>query len=176
MHIYCLRHFQTKNNKKGLLNGENFSVPIEKGEPIIFSSSIDMVLCSPALRCYQTLHYLISSMPVCKVVYTKQLLERNLGDLEGKSRVEMARQYPDIFNGNRLSIFSTPPNGESFSAFYNRILEIKKICYKYESKNILVCSHNQTLKMLYFILTEKEITQNTWEALSFPYGKITQLF
>ena len=72
--------------------------------------------------------------------------------------------------------FSTPPNGESFSAFYNRILEIKKICYKYESKNILVCSHNQTLKMLYFILTEKEITQNAWEALSFPYGKITQLF
>ena len=109
-HIFFLRHFETKNNVNGILNGQSLEEPISAGHCIEKCLPFDIIYCSTALRCRQTVEWIEGHN---KIFFSEQLLERNLGLLEGHSRIEMQKQYPELFDKNRLNVFATPPEGES---------------------------------------------------------------
>lgn len=48
-------------------------------------------------------------------------------------------------------------------------------CNNTNYENVLICSHNQMLKMLYFVMLNKILTRQEWEQLFFPHGKIIKI-
>lgn len=134
---------------------------------------VQAIYCSPALRCRQTIECLTQLGTPCEIQYTDSVLERNMGLLEGMDRSSAAKTYPDLFNeDNKFLVFACPPDGESFTAFHARANAFLELCLDQDAETILVCSHNQFLKMLYCCITEAEITEESWQKLSFPFGKI----
>ena len=172
--IYFLRHFQTKNNMNHLLNGRNINVPIIKGNSLHCENNIELIFCSPALRCKQTINFFVIYITP-PIIYTNLLLERDLGKMEGKARKQMIKQYPTLFFQNKFIVYATPPQGESFDLFKNRATNFWNYCNSSNKETILICAHNQVLKMLYFTIKNKAPTINSWNSLSFPYGEITKI-
>lgn len=171
-HIFFLRHFETKNNVNGILNGQSLEEPISAGHCIEKCFSFDIIYCSTALRCRQTVEWIEGHN---KIFFSEQLLERNLGLLEGHSRIEMQKQYPELFDKNRLNVFATPPEGESYNEFHGRASKFWNWCNNANEGNVMICSHNQMLKMLYFVMFDKTLTRQEWEQLCFPHGKIIKI-
>lgn len=176
--IYFLRHQATINNEFGLVSGQADSpIIIEKiykeNEENI--KNIEVVYSSPSQRCLDTLHLIPELMAL--PIIDKRLLERKMGDFENCSRQDLYQKFPAFFsniNGQICFRFElTPPNGESFSDFESRISSFcSEIIFPIQKRNILICSHNQTIKMMYFILKGFPPTKETWNRITFPNGKI----
>lgn len=173
-HIYFLRHFPTENNLTHVLNGRSLTTPIVNSTPIHCEDSINDIFCSSALRCRQTIEC-FSQSTLSSITYTDLLLERDLGIFEGQPRNQMQTQYPTLFFNSKLIVFATTPKGETFSIFQNRIRTFWNICNNTSHGSVLICSHNQTLKMLYFEIKKSPLTIDTWNNLSFPHGKIIKI-
>lgn len=173
-HVFFLRHFETSNNAQNILNGRSINVPILEGRYFECEKSLDVILCSTALRCRQTINF-YKNKNESKIIYLNELLERNMGDMEGHLRMEMRQSFPELFDEESFIVFSTPPKGEAYEVFYKRAMDFWKMCNHIYKGNILICSHNQTLKMLYFTLYGKTITMENWKKIKYPYGKIVQI-
>ena len=97
-----------------------------------------------------------------------------MGIWEGKLKSYIVNNNPELFINGKFKLFSTPPFGESYIDFKNRATEFLQLMNK-EDGNILICSHNQFLKMLLLILSNAIITQEIWNTINFPYGEILSL-
>ena len=153
-HLFFLRHLQTEHNVNVCINGQSVGLPVLEIRSIIGARNVDTVYCSPALRCRQTMACFLKTNIVQTVVYSNMLLERDMGILEGEKRDIAAVHYPELFERKQFHIFKTPPSGESFS------------------DDVLICSHNQFLKALYFTVSKEQITEKAWKSLSFPFGEM----
>lgn len=173
-HIYFLRHFQTENNLNHILNGRNLNIPIIEGKPLYCENDVNLIFCSPAVRCRQTINFFSQNVQP-SIVYTNLLLERDLGIMEGQTRKQMIKQYPTLFYKNKLIVYATPPQGESLNLFKQRVIKFWDYCNSVNQNTVLICSHNQTLKMLYFIIQNKIITIDSWNSLSFPHGNLIKI-
>jgi len=136
---------------------------------------VDVVYCSSALRCRQTLECFFITNRAQAVIYSDALLERNMGKLEGQKRDVMAALYPELFDENMFCVFATPPEGESFLDFMQRARCFYSKYLENVSGDVLVCSHNQFLKALYFLVFEEQISEKQWKALTFPFGKVVPI-
>lgn len=176
--IYFLRHQTTFNNKLGLVSGQADSPILDEK---IFKENDDsiknigVIYSSPSQRCLDTLH-LIPELTILPIM-DKRLMERKMGDFENCSRQELYQKFPSFFrniDGQICFRFElTPPNGESFSEFESRISSFcSEIIIPYKEHDILICSHNQTIKMMYFVLKGVPPTQKTWNSITFPNGEI----
>lgn len=176
--IYFLRHQRTYNNKNGIISGQTDSPIISyalDNELTTIMSHIDIIYSSPSIRCIETLRC-IHNLTISPTI-DNRLLERKMGDFENHPKTELYKNYPDFFrttNNKILFCFKlTPPNGESFLDFSGRIASFCKEAILPEKKrNILICSHNQTMKMLYFILKGVQPTNECWDKNNFPNGKV----
>lgn len=171
---FFLRHLKTSNNTRQLINGRSLSQPIENERCITNSFYIDLIYCSDALRCRQTIDCYLKNHKSVPIQYTKLLYERDMGIWEGKLKSSLVSNNPDLFISEKFRLFSTPPSGESYIDFKNRATEFLKLMNK-ESGNILICSHNQFLKILFLTLSNAVITQEIWNSINFPYGEIISL-
>lgn len=171
---FFLRHFETRSNHDYRLSGCEIGIPVLETHPISCEVAIDAIFCSTALRCRQTASVFLASHPVQNVFYSNLLLERNLGLLQGKLRTEAVKEYPNIFEGNQLNVLATPPNGEDYVTFSQRAVEAKNWIEQNSNNfcNILICSHNQFLKMLFILLNGKTISEVDWHSITFPFGEI----
>lgn len=168
---FFLRHLKTSNNTKQLINGRSLAQSIENEKPIITSYCIDSIYCSDALRCRQTIDCYLKVNNVVPIQYSKLLYERDMGIWEGKLKSSIASDNPELFINGNFRLFSTPPLGESYDDFKNRVAKFIKLMNK-EKGNILICSHNQFLKMLLLTLNNTVITQEIWNSINFPHGEI----
>lgn len=171
-HILFLRHFRTSNNMQKLLNGRSEFIPISESNTISCNVHVNTAFCSSALRCRQTLGIFRRNNFVDKIYYTNYLLERDLGSMEGEDREEMAKTYTELFYESRMLVFSTPPGGETYNDFYERAKTFWLQYIRYSDGNVLICSHNQILKMLSFIISEEPVTEDAWRKRTFPFGEI----
>jgi Fructose-2,6-bisphosphatase len=110
----------------------------------------------------------------------ERLLEQRMGDFENRSRKELHKEFPACFSniGGRgcFRFALTPPNGEAYSEFAERVSSFcEEIMSATEEKNILICSHNQAMKMMHFILKGIQPTEEAWYKISFPNGEIVSL-
>lgn len=175
--IFFLRHLKTRNNDLCIISGQSDSEIINSNYHLIDMSHFAKIYCSPSLRCVKTIELLGNqSNIVSNVIYDERLLERNMGSLEGMTKEEGTKKYSELFREGMFNVFKTPPQGESFEcfkkrvkAFYNDNLRVK------ESGNMLICSHNQTLKLLRLLILEKNITYHSWAEYSFQNGNITEI-
>lgn len=176
--IFFLRHQATFNNEFGLISGQADS-PILKenickeNEDII--KNIKVVYSSPSQRCLDTLH-LIPELQISPII-DKRLMERKMGDFENCSRQDLYQEFAAFFRNINNQIYFrfeyTPPNGESFLKFKSRITSFcSEIIIPCKERDILICSHNQAIKMMYFILKGFSPSEEEWNSITFPNGKI----
>lgn len=174
-HILFLRHFETKLNKEKRISGRSLEMTILEPQNIVGDFAVDHVICSPAVRCRQTLQAFLRDRQVEDVCYVPELVERDMGLLEGRLRSEMAKEYPLLFNDGKFCLFETPPQGESYKMFYDRVKECWEAHLKTQDGTILICSHNQFLKMLYLIILDIPVTEEHWERIYFQNGTVVKI-
>lgn len=176
--VYFLRHLKTINNKLNIISGQMDSDVIQTNYLTINFSDFDRIYCSPLTRCKKTLEILGErTYDASKIIYDNRLSERNMGMLEGKLKNNEELSYPELFIEGSFDVFQTPPYGESFEVFYKRVRKFYNeiICVNLE-KDILICAHNQTLKLLRLLIMQKEITYESWSECSFENGKLNLIY
>lgn len=177
MSIYFCRHVKTINNQKEILSGRAES-DILPNQQLLFPYHInfDIILCSTSNRCRETILLLPQNIKQIHIVYTKALLERNLGILENLSRKYAIKTYPELFQDGKLDIEAKIKNGEGIIDVVKRITPIVKYAKKAsKNNNVLICSHNQTLKIMYALLKGIPLTNDYWKNLNFGNGMITKI-
>lgn len=174
-HVLFLRHFETQLNAEKRISGRSLSTPILESREIICDFHVDSVLCSPAVRCQQTLEVFLQNQSTEDIHYMTELTERHMGIMEGCLRSDMVKKYPALFDGGKFRLFETPPGGESFEAFCKRVQTCWEWCQATMDGTILICSHNQFLKMLFFIIHDLPISEVRWKNINFPTGIIEKV-
>lgn len=117
-----------------------------------------MLISSPLSRCVLTGKILqLQSKLQISFSIDSRIIERNMGILEGKKRCELFKKYPNYFFDGHFKEYMTPPMGESYDDFKFRITAfsytIEKLILK---NNIIICSHNQALRMLTSVINGKQ--------------------
>lgn len=140
----------------------------------IFNYNKFIILCSPLVRCKETVELFSESLyfePT--TLYYHELEERNMGVFQGLSRLEALSNYPDYFEGDNFIYSMTPPNGESFVQLCERAKKFIKniLTEKLEFTDVIICSHNHILKTFYFMIKDIPI-QDKWYETKFKNGKV----
>lgn len=174
MSIYFLRHIKTVDNLLGNISGSSDS-DILPGQnlhiPCIVPKSFDQIYCSPIKRCRDTIALLPASMQK-NIDFISCLKERDLGILEGMNRTEAIQRFPHLFENKKLKVSVQIPGGESIGDVKQRISDLKELLLKHNDKQILICSHNQTLKILFAELKGISVTDSYWQSVNFNNGEI----
>lgn len=174
--IYIIRHCKTVNNDCNIISGRakskisDYSIDTS----IIQTKEAFKIITSPSRRCMETISEMKKSIKIIKVNIDDRLLERNMGDLEGKLRCNAIAQYPKAFVNNKFCLKETPPNGESYEFFLKRVYSFYCELVSNNDKNLIICSHNQTLKLLYIIANKIDL-DSQWEKINFKNGVLVKL-
>lgn len=175
-HLLFLRHFETRLNAEKRICGRSLEEPALNSLDVLCDIPMDTAICSPAVRCVQTMDALLRNMQIPAVFYDAALVERGMGVMEGELRSDMIDAYPELFSDGKFRLFETPPSGETFEAFYTRVREFWERVNKTYNGTLLVCSHNQFLRMLYLIVQELPVTEVEWKSLSFQHGIVERIY
>lgn len=182
-HLYFLRHCKTVLNEQGKISGIQNS-ELSKGAAISNSELVKKktltIISSDLGRCEQTVDLLLPQLEIMPVIcYSKLLRERNMGDFEGKKRDDLVQKYPYYFEKKRFRFEMTPPDGESYPQVQNRVQDFARnefieISNRNEN-SILICAHNQVLKLLYCELFKIPVDE-MWSKLDFEGGRIKEIY
>lgn len=178
MSVYFLRHVKTYNNTYNILSGRNETnvLPNQfvqfQGEPIHF----DYIFSSTAKRCKDTLNLIPNKFLANRIKYTDNLLERSIGVLEGLTRAEAEQHFSSFFVNGKIGVNCIIPNGESIDDVVLRVKPLIETILSIEKEsNCLICSHNQTLKIMYALIKNVPITDEYWYSTNFRQGVIIKI-
>lgn len=172
MSLFFLRHLKTANNNKGIISGKTDSklIPNQHIHDRPYEdTTFDIVLCSPMKRCMDTISLICKERKI-NTLQMPELVERDMGDLEGLTKAEAMHQFPLLFYSGKVDVTSIIPNGESVHDVFERLEPVISYIKANEDKNVLVCSHNQTMKVLYCALCGISVTNAFWQVFNFPNG------
>lgn len=167
MKIYLVRHGQTEANYEGRMQGKSDQYSLteagvrntKKLRERLKDKPIDLCITSPLKRTWETAIILVGDR-----VYIEEdsrLIERDLGEFEGKSRTEYdAKKYwnYELNSGDRgvEKVRDIILRSEDF------LKELKEKC---PDGNILIVSHGAVIRALHHLLVgtdfkkEKDLTQ-----------------
>lgn len=181
-HLYFLRHGKTIYNEKHLITGQaDVSIlKIKEKVNINLSQPLNnmIILSSPLKRCQETIESFQENIDYnLPIKYCDELLERNMGIFEEMERKLASEKYPLYFTEGKFKYYMTPPDGESFykacaraEFFIQNILD-----ETLNSHDVLICSHNQIMKILYFKILNIPFSDN-WYEFSFINNVIYKIF
>lgn len=146
MRLFIIRHAETDNNQKGIIQGKMNTNISKKGrkqaEKIsrkLAKYEIDVVYCSDLKRCRQTIRPYLT-MKKTKIHYTMDLRERNYGVFEGKSFKELRKWVEE--NGYAGRFDFRVKGGESFLDVKKRArIFLKELFRREKGKNVLIVTH-----------------------------------
>lgn len=177
--IYVIRHCATDYNLSNLISGGSDVSIVNKNVELacnIRQKEHFRVYSSPMKRCVQTEQVLEEYLSIVSLKLDERLKEREMGIFDGMDRGFCKKRWPGMFNKQGKFIKDkTPPEGEKFDEFYNRVLEFwESIQGELSESNIIVISHNQTLKILYSIVCKKNL-EDVWQKINFVNGQLIEL-
>lgn len=152
---FAMRHGEAEQNTLNILNSDpskSYGLT-EKGRKMVedsaktFNEKIDIIYASPFPRTKETVEIVarILGIPESSIIYDDRLREMGMGELDGKSVDELGRLWP-----NAEDLFTTSAHGvENRLQIKRRVGSfIEEIDKKYQSKRILVVSHDSPLWLL----------------------------
>ncbi|MCI9233419.1 MAG: histidine phosphatase family protein [Bacilli bacterium] len=160
MDLYIVRHGETGYNKMGLLHGRT-DIPLNqngieqanKTKKELENITFDVVISSPLIRAIQTAKIIV---PNRKIKIDNRLIERNLGEYEGKP----SRIYDFEFYDNLLANH-TEKGVEGLCDLVvrarNLILELKEI---YSDSTVLLVTHGGFINAFSYCFKSKQIDGN----------------
>jgi len=148
MILYLVRHGETTDNAKGIIQGhlpgklsENGINQAKKVGERLKDVNFDIIFSSDLHRAVETTNEIATFHPNTPIKYTKELREVNMGVNQGKTKEEL--KWKNDFSG----IYSAPEGGESTEELYNRAeLFLKFLLKNYLNKKVLGVSHGGTIK------------------------------
>ena len=131
---------------------------------IAFTSDLQRAIdtCAIILQQYSL------SIPIYK---SESLKERDYGDLTGKNKQQIAKEYGEIcLHKWRRGYFDRPPNGENLQDVCQRVSKYynENIKPYVEVKNILITAHGNSLRALFVVL--KLFSKQEIEQVEIPTG------
>lgn len=177
MAIYLLRHVKTVNNQNNIISGRiDAEILPESQITLIDDVTFDYIYCSTSERCKKTVELVPPYMCKTSVEYIDSLQERSVGFLEGMEKDKALEKYPELFCNNKLLVNAVIEGGEALCDVRYRVKDIvEDIMNNKSGKNVLICSHNQTLKVIYAMLKNIDITDDYWGSIDFSNGKIIEV-
>lgn len=186
MAIYALRHLVTAKNRAGVFIGN-------ENEPILPNQTLDLrghiladtliIGYSTLMRCRQTVGSVLSIVATNRDsdqnIYLKpvnELVERNLGEWQGKPKSLILAQYGNKVTNGILDPLINPPNGESYAAFRERVWKAASELLALESAgtDVIICTHVHVLRIIAAIRRDIEPSE-VWHTTTFPHGVLTLL-
>lgn len=173
-----LRHFVTKEYLNNIYMGQQAYGICNtdlKTNGLLEDLDECTIFASTLPRSTQTVEYILSEFKNINfnVKFSDNLIERGLGDFEGKQK-SIIRKDAHFFRNEKFIIERTPPNGEPFERFCSRVseeVEFMKNEFKY--KNILVVSHLQVLRMIRFCMLDYH-NFTEWHNINYKHGEIVR--
>lgn len=170
--IYIITHCESCFNQQhifcGRLNShltESGIVHAQKMEFELRNQQIDLAIHTSLARTQETLSYILKSHPKCKVESDDRMIERDYGDLSGKSKDKYAKDHPDLYPVYHRSYDIAPPHGESLKDVEKRVIPfIEELVarMKREQINVLLVCHGNSIRPMirYFEkLTSKQMME-----------------
>jgi len=183
-YLVLVRHGESVWNAKDLWTGwtnvelseKGHSQAQEDGEKLK-DIHFDTAFTSDLIRAQQTLEEIlkVKRQQAISTFSSSALNERNYGDLTGKNKWEIKKEFGDKqFLKWRRGFDETIPNGETLKDVYNRVVPYYKdeILPKLKSgKNVLIAAHGNSLRALVKYL-ENVSDDDDIEKLEIPVGQI----
>lgn len=157
--VFVFRHGQTFDNIKRIFSGRRNSLLTKEGEKQseelsekLKNERIDIAMTPNLDRCKKTLKAVLKYHPETKILRNNLLLERDYGDLTGKSKLKLNEKNPLLTAKYRRAYDFPPPNGESLKEVKEK--RIWPFCQKLEEKiknekiNIAVSCTNNTMRLI----------------------------
>ncbi len=157
--LYVFRHGETEHNKNKLFCGRHDSPLTEEGvkqaqalAKKMRNERIDLAIYSDLSRAKDTLDEVLKFHPNTKTEASKELLERDYGDLTNTSKAELNEKDPELCLKYRRSWDFPPPNGESLQMVWEN--RVKEFCENLEKRmqkekiNVAVSCTNNTMRLI----------------------------
>ena len=177
--LYLFRHAQTYDNIRRIFSGRRQTRLTPEGwkqakklAEKLKNKKIDLFISPPLKRCRQTLEPLRKYLPDVPYIQKKELVERDYGDLTGKSKLKIMKLYPEKAILWRRSWDVRPPGGESIKDVWET--RIKSFCewlekkIKKENINVAYCGTNNTVRLIRMYFEKLSIEEML--TLENPYG------
>lgn len=163
MKLYIVRHGETDWNKEGKMQGLT-DVPLNDNgikqanmtKDKLIGIKFDICISSPLKRASKTAEIIVRKR--CAIINDDLLVERCLGDYEGKSPTEKKINHLEFWD---YKVNCNKDNVEPLSVLLARAKKfIDKLKNEYKKyNNILIVSHGSLIKALYYNL--KGYDENT---------------
>ena len=157
--LYVFRHTQTYDNFHRIFSGRRESRLTPEGikqakelSQKLKDKKIDLFIISPLIRCKQTIKPIRKYHQKAKVLEEKLLLERDYGQLTGKSKLKLMREDFEKAVLYRRSYDVPPPGGESIKEVQEK--RVFPFCKKLEKEllqrkiNVAICCTNNTMRLI----------------------------
>lgn len=164
-YITVIRHAPTESNRREIFMGSMDIPSTEDGlraaeelGQMLSGDRFEYRFCSPLARAKATAQLIFPDQPV---ILDAGLAERDLGSWSGQSKKDLRIQFPDAFNkAGRLDPYFTPPSGETFSLFVDRIRTfLFTVMNLEEDVNVAVVSHNGVIRVMRCMLEQRPLAQ-----------------
>lgn len=127
--IFLFRHGQTQYNLEHKfcgfidadLNESGIEEAIKIGEQLK-DEKVTRAYCSPLTRSRHTLELALNEKKDVQIVEDPRLTERDYGELTGKNKDEVAKEFPDKYPLWHRSYDVPPPGGESLKDVEKRVM------------------------------------------------------
>lgn len=165
MKITIVRHGQTEENYESIMQGRSNNLMNDTGRrqcqrlrDKLKDKEFDYCYTSPLVRCVETAFILIGDR--VEMIRDDRLIERELGELEGKARelYDINKYWDYELNSNDLGV-------ESVQSIINRSKEfLDYIKTKYDdNSSILIVTHGGVFRSLRILLNNKKLTGNLYD-------------
>lgn len=177
--IYLLRHGLPEGDQclRGRTDFEITEHGLEQMRQATNVVEVDTVVSSPLKRCYEFAVQYTNDNNVSLEI-NRDIAEMDFGDWDG-------RPFSELFNSHDSQImrfFKTPyrvspPNGETMSAFNQRVTTaFKSLCNQYQGKNVLVVSHAGVIReILQFVLGVEPKNGQFHQSIQLSYASLIRI-
>lgn len=156
MKMYFLRHGETNENKNKFYYGK---LDVSLNEKGIEQSKIageglrdikfSRIYTSERKRTKETAEHALEKLDL-NVIVDSRINEMDFGKFEGKSYVEIQKEFPreyEMWNNNWKEF--APPSGESYKDFYSRIESFMNEIISKSDENVLIVTHGGVIRTIY---------------------------
>jgi isoleucyl-tRNA synthetase len=150
---WAIRHGEAEGNVKDIIDsGQHEFHLTDRGREQVAASAeslksakIDMIFSSDILRTKETAEMVAKTLGISEVIFDVRLREINLGVLTGKHGADYLAAIPTY----KERFAKAPEGGESLNDVRTRAWNfLREIEEKYQGKNILMVSHEDTIWMI----------------------------
>jgi broad specificity phosphatase PhoE len=161
--ITVIRHAPTAFNKNGTFMGvldiplsDDTNIKTDALKQVFEGNNCSICYTSPLKRALDTARLLFNEDVI---VVDKRLIERDLGDWAGMSKIEIRTEYPTAFNeSGTMDFYYTPRNGEDYASMIRRISDFLLDLCK-QNANLAIVSHNGVFRVMKSLILGQKLSE-----------------